>query len=293
LERFSPDTIQKIRFAQAYQDSLEEFFTESPPERIIHHDMDPGNYSVETLAAKVRKYIGISFRQQFNFRSNDQAFKAWRHALEEAGVFKFKDSFKDLFLSGFCIVHDQYPIIMVNNSNSFTRQIFTLMHELGHILYGVNGVTDVDESYLEFLENDEQRIEIQCNRFAAEVLVPAKRFEADIPFFEQEGDNAISDLANKYSVSREVILRRLLDFNLIDKNQYVDQSEEWNKDYLRSKKETSGGNWYLTKMAYLGEGFVQTAFHNYQNGKFDKATLATHLNVKAKNLKKFESYIWR
>jgi Zn-dependent peptidase ImmA (M78 family) len=125
------------------------------------------------------------------------------------------------------------------------------------------------------------------------VLVPAKRFEADIPFFEQEGDNAISDLANKYSVSREVILRRLLDFNLVDKDYYVAQSEEWNKDYLRSKKKTSGGNWYLTKMAYLGEGFIQTAFHNYRKGRFDKATLAAHLNVKAKNLKKFESYIWR
>lgn len=293
LERFSPDTIQKVRFAQSYQDSLEEFFVESPPERMVHHDIDPREYSLETLAATVRKYLGISFKQQFNFRSNDQAFKAWRHALEEAGVFTFKDSFKDRFLSGFCLVHDQYPVIMVNNSNSFTRQIFTLMHELGHILYGVNGVTDVDESYLKFLKRDEQRIEFQCNRFAAEVLVPAEKFEADIPFYEEEGGNAVSDLANKYSVSREVILRRLLDFKVIDKDHYVAQSEAWNNEYLRSKKEASGGNWYLTKMSYLGEGFVQTAFHNYRNGKFDKVTLANHLNVKAKNLKKFETYVWR
>lgn len=293
LERFSPDTIQKIRFAQAYQDSLEEFFMGSQPERMISHDIDPRRYSLETLAATVRKYIGISFQQQFNFRSSDQAFKAWRHALEEAGVFTFKDSFKDKFLSGFCIVHDQYPVIMVNNSNSFTRQIFTLMHELAHILYGVNGVTDVDESYLKFLKKDEQRIEIQCNRFAAEVLVPTKQFETDIPFFEEEGYNAISDIAKKYSVSREVILRRLLDFKLINTDYYIAQSEEWNKDYLRSKKEATRGNWYLTKMAYLGEGFVQTAFHHYRNGRFDKVTLGNHLNVKAKNLKKFEAYVGR
>jgi len=293
LERFSPDTIQKIRIAQAYQDSLEEFFMELPPERSIHLDLNPKRYSLKTLASKVRKYIGISLTQQFNFRSNDQAFKAWRHALEEAGVFTFKDSFKDRFLSGFCIVHDQYPVIMVNNSNSFTRQIFTLMHELGHILYGVNGVTKVDESYLEILNKNDQKIEIQCNWFAAEVLVPAKKFQSEIPFYEKDGNQAISELANKYSVSREVILRRLLDFDIIDNAHYTDQSEEWNKDYLRSKKETSGGNWYRTKIAYLGEGFAQTAFHNYRQWRFDKATLATHLNVKAKNLKKFESYLWR
>lgn len=293
LERFSPDTIQKIRVAQAYQDSLKEFFLDTSPERMIHHDISPRGYSVEVLATKVRKYLGISYKQQFDFRSNDQAFKAWRHALEEAGVFAFKDSFKDRYLSGFSLIHDQYPIIMVNNSNSFTRQIFTLIHELGHILYGVNGVTDIDESYIEYLERADQHIEIQCNRFAAEVLVPIKKFEADIPFIEEEGEEAISALAYKYSISREVILRRLLDFNIIDKEQYAIQSAEWNKDYLRPKKETSGGNWYLTKMAYLGAGFVQTAFSNYQKGKFDKATLANHLNVKSKNLNKFESYIWR
>lgn len=293
LERFSPDTIQKIRFAQAYQDTLEEFFVEDRLERIIHHDIKPEEYSLKTLATKVRKYIGISFEQQFGFRSTDQAFKAWRHALEKAGVFTFKDSFKDRFLSGFCLIHDQYPIIMLNNSNSFTRQIFTLMHELGHILYGVNGVTDVDESYLKFLKNDELKIEVRCNRFAAEVLVPVNKFQTEIPFFKAEGHNAISELANKYSVSREVILRRLLDFNLIDEDHYVAQSEEWNEDYLRSKQKTKGGNWYLTKMAYLGEGFVQTAFENYRRGRFDEATLATHLNIKAKNLNKLESYIWR
>lgn len=293
LERISPDTIQKIRVAQAYQDSLREFFLDSPPARMIHNDISPQKYLFESLTVKVRKYLGISYEQQFAFRSNDQAFKAWRHALEEAGVFAFKDTFKNRYLSGFCLIHDKYPIIMVNNSNSFTRQIFTLMHELGHILYGVNGVTDIDESYIEYLRRADQHIEIQCNRFAAEVLVPAKMFEADITFFKEEGEEAISDLAYKYSVSREVILRRLLDFNIIDKENYAIQSAKWNKDYLRSKRDSSGGNWYLTKIAYLGEGFVQTAFSNYQKGRFDKASLANHLNVKAKNLNKFESYIWR
>ena len=125
------------------------------------------------------------------------------------------------------------------------------------------------------------------------MLVPAKTFQSEISLYERNGKQAISELSNKYSVSREVILRRLLDFNIIDNDYYADQSEAWNKDYLRSKKEASGGNWYLTKIAYIGEGFAQTAFYNYRQGRFDKSTLATHLNVKAKNLKKFESYLWR
>lgn len=293
LERFSPDTIQKIHLAQAYQNSLEELFMGETPERMIHRDLDPKRYSLEAFAEKVRNYIGITLSQQFSFRSNDQAFKAWRHALENSGVFTFKDSFKDRFLSGFCLVHEKYPIIMVNNWNSFTRQIFTLIHELGHSLYGVNGVTDIDEHYFQFLKSHENQIEIQCNRFAAEILVPAKRFQSEIPFFEEKGQEAISELAKKYSVSREVILRRLLDLDLIDNEYYSSQAEKWNKDHLRSKEDVSGGNWYLTKMAYLGEGFVRSAFNNYRNGRFDKATLANHLNINAKNLNKFEPYLWR
>lgn len=293
LERFSTDTIQKIHLAQGYQASLEELFMGLTPERSIHKELNSSSYSLEVLAAKARRIIGISLKQQFSFRSNNEAFKAWRHALENVGVFTFKDSFKDNFLSGFCIVHDHYPIIMVNNSNSFTRQTFTLMHELGHILYGVNGITDIDEYYIRFLDRKDQIIEIKCNRFAAEMLVPIKQFEKEISFFQEGGEDAIPILANKYSVSREVILRRLLDLNQIEESYYVSQSEEWNNDYLRSKKGVSGGNWYLTKIAYLGEGFVQTAFNNYRQGKIDIATLASHLNVKAKNLKKFESYLWR
>lgn len=293
LKRFSPDTIQKIRLAQAYQESLEELFMGIPPERLIRNELIPNKYSIENLASKVRSFIGISLEQQFEFHSSDQAFKAWRHALEDAGVYTFKDSFKDSFLSGFCLVHDRYPIIMINNSNSFTRQIFTLMHELGHILYGVNGITDIDEYYLQFLKNNEKMVEIKCNQFAAEVLVPVKQFETDIQYFEDEGEKAIPILANKYSVSREVILRRLLDLNKIDQTYYISKSKEWNKDYIRSKKDASGGNWYLTKISYLGEGFVKTAFNSYHAGKFDQPTLANHLNTKASNLNKFESYFWR
>ena len=155
------------------------------------------------------------------------------------------------------------------------------------------GVTDIDEYYFQFLKNQEKGIEIQCNRFAAEVLVPSRNFQSEIPFFKDKGQKAITELANKYSVSREVILRRLLDFNLIDNEYYANLSEKWNKDYLRSKKDVSGGNWYLTKLAYLGEGFVLSAFNNYRKGRIDKVTLASHLNIKAKNLDKFESYLWR
>lgn len=138
LERLSDDTYRKIRLAQAYQDSLS-LLLEDYTSRKIFKDIIPQKQSVAELASQVRKYIGISMDEQYGFSSPETAFKRWRHAIEECGIFTFKDSFKDRFISGFCLIDDRYPVIFINNSNAFSRQIFTLMHELAHILFGKPG----------------------------------------------------------------------------------------------------------------------------------------------------------
>jgi Zn-dependent peptidase ImmA (M78 family) len=216
LKRLSPDTRQKILIAQAYQESLKELLQKPIVSNLIWQDVSISLSAIPETASNVRSYLGISLEQQFSFRKGDEAFKAWRNALEQCGIFTFKDSFMDRFVSGFCLFHDEFPIIMINNSNSFSRQIFTLLHELGHILFGVNGITDVEEDYLNFMKNSEYSLEVACNRFAAEVLVPSSSFREDISAFEAAGQEIIPELAKKYSVSREVILRRLLDLGAID-----------------------------------------------------------------------------
>lgn len=289
LSRFSDDTYKKIRFAQGFQDSLSIILENYEIPKKIFKDISTEGILIKNLAQKARKYIGISVRDQSSFQSSRDAFKQWRHAFEEVGVFTFKDSFKDLFISGFCLLDNDYPIIFINNSNSFTRQIFTLVHELGHILFGVNGVTDVDDTYLSFLEESDLNIEILCNQFASEFLVPDKSFQNDIDWFENEGITAVPKIANQYFVSREVILRKLKDNNAVSEELYREKSHEWNQDYLRNKKKSSGGNYYLTKVSYLGESFTKSAFIQYQKGGFERADLAAHLNCKAKNLNKLET----
>jgi len=131
FDRLSSDTIQTIYLAQAYQDSLTELVSGDLPEKRIFRDLNPKSVTVKKLAQLARAYLGITIKEQFSFRSAESAFKAWRHALEVAGVFTFKDSLEDRFVSGFCLLHDQFPVIMVNNSNSFSRQLFSIAHELG------------------------------------------------------------------------------------------------------------------------------------------------------------------
>lgn len=293
FDRLSSDTIQTIYLAQAYQDSLAELVSRDLPERQIFRDLNPKSATAtpKELAQMARTYLGVTVEQQISFRSSESAFKAWRHAFEVAGVFTFKDSLEDRFISGFCLLHEQFPVIMVNNSNAFSRQLFTIAHELGHILFGVHGITDMDEKYFDFMEQADRELEIKCNEFAAEFLVPEKEFKKDIANFRASGLEGIPEIAHKYSVSREVILRRLLEHSLVTSETYETLSKQWNKDFLRIKTKTSRGNYYRTRLAYLGEGFTHLAFERYYEGRLNKMQVATHLNINARNIDKLEKYL--
>jgi Zn-dependent peptidase ImmA (M78 family) len=291
LSRFSADTLQKIRLGQAYQDSLNELIGGAELPRRIFLDLKPNGVTPLYLAKKARAYLGITLEQQFSFNGCESAFKAWRHAIEQCGVFSFKDSFKDRFVSGFSLVHERFPIIFVNNSNAFARQIFTIIHEFGHILYGVHGVTDVDDTYVQFMRSGDKRIEIECNKFASELLVPPDAFEGDKSNILDSGLTVISEIADKYCVSREVILRKLLDSGAVTDEFYRKKAKEWTREYLRSKATGGGGNYYLTRLSYLGEGFTRLAFENYHSGRLNEIQLANHLNINAKNIGKLETYV--
>lgn len=291
LQRFSSDTLYKLRLAQGYQDSLRELTVGLESDKKIFRDLNPDGLTPGELAHKIRGYLGMSREKQFAFHSADTAFKHWRHTITEAGIFVFKDTLKDKFISGFCLYDREWPIILVNNSTSFTRQIFTLIHELVHIIHGIHGVTDIDERYLGYMDDSERLLEIRCNQVAGQVLVPDELFHKDISTFLEDGIGSISRIADKYSVSREVILRRLLDHGIINSQEYEDKAAEWVKDYLRRRTKSTKGDYYQTKLAYLGEDFTKLAFANYSSGRIDQVELADHLNMKSRGIEKLEKYL--
>jgi Zn-dependent peptidase ImmA (M78 family) len=292
LERLSSNTLQMIRLGQAYQESLLVLLPHRQGTKKIFKDLRLSVRQTKQIAFETRRYLGITITKQFEFESAETAFKAWRHSLEQVGVFTFKDSLKDKFISGFSLQHDQFPIIFVNNSNAHARQVFTLFHELAHILFGVSGITDIDESYVQFLSPSERIMEMKCNEYAAEVLVPDDAFRREVVrFHHADAEVLIRQLARKYSVSREVILRRFLEYGVVTSSYYQHKVAQWNKDYLRLAEKAGGGNYYLTRLAYLGEGFARLAFRSYYAGQLSKPELANHLNMNARNVDRLEGYL--
>lgn len=280
-----------LRKARVMQLNLAELYDNVNPasEQIVRELSFKPRGSSEEMAAIVRRYLGIDLAEQAQWNDSKEAFKAWRNALEEHGLFIFKDAFLVEDFSGFCLYDEQFPIIYVNNSKPETRQIFTLFHELAHLLLRTGGIDTRLEDYLDFLEGENREIEILCNRFTGEFLVPEDDFVQRIRRLVIE-DTSIQDLADTYHVSREVILRKLFDSKLVDQAYYDEKVQIW--AHGRRKGSGKGGNYYSTRGAYLGERYIEQTFHRYYQNKISVEQLADYLGVKVKHVAGMENLLF-
>lgn len=293
LEELSADTRHKIREAQAFQISLAELTGgENPANRQILREVSISlTEEIRITTAKVRRFVGFEVSdQKAKWKNVDEALKGWRKMIEDGGVFVFKDSFKQRDVSGFSLYHPQFALIIVNNSTSRTRQIFTLFHELGHLLVHVSGITKKDDSFITDLQGDARIIEIFCNRFAAEFLVPEESLEREIKGVHLN-DNSVSAIARMFKVSREVIFRRLLDMGLISMKTYQQKAAQLKDEYDADSGSDEGGNYYLTQATYLSERYANLAFANYYRGAISLEQLADYLNVSARSVPGLEELL--
>ena len=303
VKKLKPRTLFLFRQAYSRQLSLMELNNgKNPSENLIFRDLNPirsefalDNQLAFELAEKCRKYLDINIEMQSNWENEKIVLENWRYHIQEKGVFVFKDAFKDDLIDGFCLMHEEFPVIYLNNSRPSVRQIFTLFHELGHILLGKNGITpDITGSIR--IESD--NLESFCNVFAQEFLVPNEDFKKRQNYSEYT-DKVIQELANFYKVSRPVILLKLIKFGILPKMTYNQKVKLWYSQYENQKrnerksKNSGGGDYYNTHLTYLGVKYANLAFEKYRQESINIEKLADHLNVKVRNLGVLEDRLYR
>ena len=241
LDNISPNVRFLIRDAKFIQITLRELNNnQNPSDRNILDDIEiDDSLNIPEVASDVREYLNIDIDIQQGCVSSDEALKYWRKVVESVGIFIFKNAFKQNDISGFSLFDHEFTIIYLNNTNSFTRQIFTIFHELYHLLLCRNGITKNNQDYFSKLNALDLKIETQCNEFASEILVPSFDFNRRI-YSKEINEGLIDQLAKLYSVSREVILRRFLNLDLVTTANYREMAYKWNQEYLRNKKRIWG-----------------------------------------------------
>lgn len=293
LDTLLPDTITQIKNAHVYQLDLEDLYDGRNPEKIplfekieLHPEQP-----IPQQANVIRFLLNDDVESRKECDSDEEALKKWIVEIEKQGIFVFKNSFKQKEISGFSLISKEFPVICINNSTTKTRQVFSLLHELAHILLGINGISKFDNKYIEYLDSKEQAVEIFCNKFAAEVLIPEEDFNKKIFGIDQidleNVEDIIMPLAKRYCVSREAILRRFLDKGMITKSFYEKKSKDWNSQI----KQKSSGNWYSTKNAYLSSRFAKEVLAKHYNNSLSVEQASEYLGIKPKNFAGLEHRI--
>ena len=146
--------------------------------------------SVSAVTDRVRDYLQVPLERQIGWPSVEKALQEWRDAVQDCGIFVFKRSFKQRDVSGFCLQDDEFPIIYLNNSAAKSRQVFSLFHELAHLLLRTSGVTKLNDRYVLDLSGEAKSIEVFCNSFAGEFLMPSADFNTRLSGEENPEDTA-------------------------------------------------------------------------------------------------------
>ena len=246
------------------------------------------------VATEARQLLGVKLEEQYGWRGRYEALHSWISALERVGVLVFQTGAVALDeVRGFSISAAVYPVIVVNAKDSPRGRVFTLIHEFAHVLLNRGGLCDLHTTTRG--TSQEEMTEIFCNQVAGAFLLPSREFLSE-PIVTGKvsratwAESEIHQLAEKYSVSQEVVLRRLLTLGRISQSFYQQRRQELVDAYRREAERTQGGfvPHHVLKTRDLGRAFIRLVLEAYHTEAINSSDVAEMLGVKLKHLSTIE-----
>ena len=111
---------------------------------------------------------------------------------------------------GLCITDSAFSFILVNTDQLRSRALFTLAHELGHILAGNGATINIDRDLR--ARSDEERL---ANAFAAAFLMPEPEIRETIDRYGRHAESLARMLVT-FGVSYETLIYRLHNLGVIN-----------------------------------------------------------------------------
>lgn len=245
------------------------------------------NKDFNNVASQIRKELNIDFKTQIKWKNKYEAFNAWRDAIEKRfGILTFQlDRIEIDDLRGFSIDKKPFPIIGVNSRDLVYAKCFTLLHELCHILLETSNLCK-NNDFIETLAHEQE--EIFCNYVSGATLVP-KEFLINDELVKKYIKNArdyriLTALSDRYRVSKEVILRRLLILNYITNKDYKTYRDAINSMKHKKPSGTGGGDYYIGVISRNSYTYLNTVFSELEKGNISIVDVSLNLKIKINNL---------
>lgn len=257
----SPDLLDVLYTCQQRQEWYRDFavsYGEDPVELVgsATHETD-----VVRIADVVREATGFTVEDRERLATWTDALRSLRQGTDEAGILVMvsgivgSNTHRKLDpgeFRGFALSDPYAPLIFVNGADTKAAQIFTIAHEMGHILLGESGVSNPQPRSRGHIASERW-----CNAFAAEFLVPLAAI-AEIRRTHDDLTEEVNALARRFKVSSLVALRRIHEAGWIDRDEFEAAYEaELDRVLALEVRIGRGGDFYRTLAVRVGERFAR------------------------------------
>lgn len=244
----------------------------------------------------IREYFDIKLADQYKSGSKRKFYLYLREKIEAKGIFIQGFQKVDVgTLRGVAIVDESMPIIGINDDDRYPAKSFSILHELVHIIKRTSSICN--DMFGSSPWDDE---EVFCNAVAGEVLVPRAALFSVAKNYSQYTIDEVDAIANKFSVSSEVIARRLYDTGKRGRAWYEKVSAELAQRFHDERENlkaavkmglSDGPKRNMSREAVdrTSTSLCEALLKGYSEGIFDKADISAHIGIGQKHINKFVS----
>jgi|SRR5579862_5494542 len=248
----------------------------------------------EVLAEAMRRWLAVPL-DGIQGKQPSEVLAVWRKALEASGILLFQFPIPIAEVRAFSLM-EKFPAIVLSSKDSYPARVFSLFHELGHILLGRPGLCLPEVGRPRRDSSDVERL---CNAAAGLALVPTKSFLAHgrVDEIRRGADlhDSLASLARAFGVSRQVVLRRLADTSVISWNAFSRMMNvlraEFEAQEERKKKRKIVVPPSVKAVARLGNKFVNDALEARARGDITEADLTEFLGLKLQHVSEVEAIV--
>jgi Zn-dependent peptidase ImmA (M78 family) len=289
----SPTLRFQLRLARERRQIAADLLTELEEEPPRFGIVATLNDEPEEVGARLRERIGVTLAAQSQWKQSYDALNGWRALVEAAGVLVFQASGVEVGeMRGFSLADEPLPVIVTNTKDAPNGRVFTMLHELCHVLLRRSGVCEPQEERPR--PPEEQSVEVFCNHVAGAALVPRDALLNDTDVAAHRGtvwtEEELGAIARRFAVSKFVVLRRLLIADRTSQSFYRAKQAEWTSAARAAEDDSKGG--FVTPdrrvVSESGRTFVRLVLQGYYSDRITLNDVSKFLRVRLKHLPKIE-----
>jgi len=195
-------------------------------------------------------------------------------------------------MRGFSLAESLFPVVVLNGKDRPKARVFTLMHEFAHLMLNMAGLCDPLRSNWRGNTSD-ARVEAFCNRVAGAILVPANELRdlgalSGVRQPVEWDESAVREMAERFAVSREVVLLRLRSLDLASDEYVASKLAEYRREYAAkaAAPRASRGFVPVYRMAVRDNGrrYTRLVLEALERERITLADVSDYLGVRIKHL---------